>query len=97
MYALENTFFLMFPSRLVPVGRIDFDFFGRTLIELTVKSFFLFVGCALAAGIGIIVFRATNGSWIAFAMMAWVSLALLGGLNVVLLGWAFRRFDVSRM
>ena len=97
MYALENTFFLMFPSRLVPVGRVDFDFFGRTLIELTVKSFFLFVGCALAAGIGIIVFRATNGSWIAFTMMAWVSLALLGGLNVVLLGWAFRRFDVSRM
>ncbi len=97
MYALENTLFIMFPSRLVPVGRVDFDFFGRTRIELTVKSFFLFVGCALAAGIGIIVFRVTNGSLIAFTIMAWVSLALLGGLNVVLLGWAFRRFDVSRM
>ena len=96
LYALENTVFLLFPTPLVPVGRVDFDFLGRTMVEFAVKTSLLISGCGLAAAAGMLVLNATDRSWPAFVLVAWFALALIALLLVPVLSWAFKRFDVSR-
>ena len=96
LYALENTFFLLFPTPLVPVGRVDFDFLGRTMVEFAVKTTLLISGCGLAAAAGMLVLKATERSWLAFAVVAWFSLLVIALLTVPVLSWAFKRFNVSR-
>ena len=96
LYGLESLLFLLFPTPLVPVGRVDFDFLGRTLVEFMVKTTLLIGACALAAGAGMKVLDMTERSWPAFAGVAWFSLALMALLMLPLLSWAFERFDVSR-
>ena len=96
LYALENTFFLLFPTPLVPVGRVDFDFLGRTMVEFAVKTGLLISGCGLAAGAGMLVLNATDRSWLAFTVVAWLVLSLIALLTVPVLSLAFDRFNVSR-
>lgn len=96
LYGLENTLFLLFPTPLVPVGRVDFDFLGRTLVEFAVKTTLLISGCGLAAAAGMLVLNATDRSWLAFALVAWFSLLVIALLTVPVLSWAFDRFNVSR-
>lgn len=96
LYGLENTLFLLFPTPLVPVGRVDFDFLGRTMVEFAVKTTLLVSGCGLAAYAGMLVLNATERSWSAFALVAWFSLLVIALLTVPVLSWAFARFNVSR-
>jgi len=96
LYGLENLLFLMFPTPLVPVGRVDFDFLGRTMVEFMVKTMLLVGACALAAGAGMRVLDMTERSWPASVSVAWLSLTLIALLMLPLLGWAFDRFDISR-
>ena len=96
LYGLENLLFLLFPTPLVPVGRVDFDFLGRTMVEFMIKTMLLVGACALAASAGMRVLGMTERSWPAFAGVAWLSLALMALLMLPLLSWAFARFDVSR-
>lgn len=96
LYSLENLIFLLFPTALVPVGRVDFDFLGRTMVDFAVKTAFLIAGCSLAAGAGMLVLEATNRSWIAFAAVAWCSLVLIALALLPVMSWAYDRFDVSR-
>jgi hypothetical protein len=96
LYGLENTLFLLFPTPLVPVGRIDFDFLGRTLVDFAVKTTLLVSGCGLAAAAGMLVLNATQRSWLAFAVVAWLALVLIALLMVPALSRAYDRFDVSR-
>lgn len=96
LYGLENLLFLLFPTPLVPVGRVDFDFLGRTMVEFMVKTMLLVGACALAAGAGMRVLDMTERSWPASAGVAWLSLTLIALLMLPLLSWAFDRFDISR-
>lgn len=96
LYEIENLFFLFFPARLVPVGRADFDFLGRTLIGYAVTTTFLIVSCGLAAGAGHVALNAMGWPWPAFVIVAWLSLMLIALLMLPLLSWAFNRFDISR-
>lgn len=96
LYELENLFFLLFPAPLVPVGRADFDFLGRTLLEFVVKSAILMGSCFLAAEAAHFIISGMTGSWSAFAIVAWFILTLMGLLLLPLLNQAFQRFDVSR-
>ena len=96
LYGLENLLFLLFPTPLVPVGRVDFDFLGRTMVEFMVKTTLLIGACALAAGAGMRVLDLTERSWPAVAGVAWFSLSLIALLMLPLLSWAFNRFDISR-
>ena len=96
MYSLENAFYLMFPTSLVPIGRIDFDFFGRTLVDLTVKSFLLGCACALAAGFGFLAFQLMNHDWFVFVVVTWLALTLIAVASLPLMAWAYRRYDVGR-
>ncbi len=96
LYELENLFFLLFPAPLVPVGRADFDFLGRTLLEFVVKSTILMGCCFLAAKAAQLIISAMAGSWLGFAVAAWLILTLMALLVLPVLNWSFNRFDVSK-
>ncbi len=94
-FALENLAFLLFPSPPVPVGRVDFEFMGRTIAEYFVKASIMIaaVAAALAVGFGL---APTFGGNLALPLVfAWLTLfgfaLLLTGLGAL----AFRRFVVS--
>lgn len=96
LYGVENLFFLLFPAPLVPVGRADFDFLGRTMAVYAVTAAILIGSCFLAAGAGQAAVNAMHWPWPAFAVVAWLSLTLIALITLPLLSWAFNRFDVSR-
>ncbi|MGR9088843.1 MAG: hypothetical protein ACU841_17505 [Gammaproteobacteria bacterium] len=96
LYGLENLFFLLFPAPLVPVGRADFDFLGRTLAGFVVTSTVLIGSCFLAAAAGQAAVVASGWTWPGFVAAAWLTLALIALMMLPLLSWAFNRFDVGR-
>lgn len=96
LYGLENLFFLLFPAPLVPVGRADFDFIGRTMVGFAVTASILIGSCFLAAGAGQAAVNAKGLPWSAFVVVAWFSLTLIALMTLPLLSWTFNRFDVSR-
>lgn len=95
LYGLENLFFLLFPAPLVPVGRADFDFLGRTMVGFVLTATLLIGSCFLAVSAGQAAAKAL-GPWPAFMIAAWLSLTLIALMTLPLLSWAFNRFDVSR-
>jgi hypothetical protein len=95
LYGLENLFFLLFPAALVPIGRMDFDFLGRTMVGFVVTSSVLTGSCLLAVNMGQSAVTALGLTWPAFVIVAWLSLTLIALMTLPLLSWAFKRFDVS--
>ena len=95
LYVTENLIFLLFPSRLVPVGRVDFDFLGRTLLEFVVKSLIIFVyfGITLAAIFWSNKFMVSSilPPAVGFIVFLLMVICLTGSLVR-----AFNRFDTSR-
>ena len=95
LYGLENLFFLLFPAPLVPVGRVDFDFFGRTLMEFAVVSAILISSCWLTVIAGHKLVEAIGLPWPFLLAVAWILFSLIALLTVFLSSWAFKRFDVG--
>jgi hypothetical protein len=96
LYGAENLFFLLFPAPLVPVGRADFDFMGRTLVGYAITAAILIGSCLLATGAGYMAVQVTGLSWPAFVAAVWFSLTLIAVMMLPLLSRAFDRFDISR-
>jgi hypothetical protein len=94
LYGLENLVFLLLPARPVPVGRVDFEFMGRTLAEYFGKVAILIATVAASAALGLKVLGATGEVHAALAT-AWLTLAAPGVVLVGLCALAFRRFQVS--
>ena len=92
---LDNTFFLIRPTRLLPVGRMDFDFLGRTLFEFLVKSIALSIVVGTGLVVALWVFRQWGGGpWVfAVSLYAVMILFCIGALYV--LSNTFSRVDVS--
>ena len=91
---LENLVFLLFPVRLVAATPGDLEHFGRNVLLgflklLLVAVVGLFAG--LAGGLVYIV----SGSLAAALVVAWVMVAALAVSMVLLVSWAYLRFDVS--
>lgn len=95
LYGLENLFFLLFPAPLVPVGRVDFDFLGRTLVGFAVTSAILIGSCVAAVMVGQKLGQEMAWSWPAMVVIAWCSLTLIALTTLPMLSWAFKRFDVG--
>ena len=94
-FALENLVFLLFPSRPVPVGRVDFEFMGRTVAEYFAKATVMIAALAASGAIGLKMLSALD-SGLAFPIL--VSWLVLSGFGAVLIGFgglAFRRFNIS--
>ncbi len=95
IYAVENTMFLLFPVKPVPMGRADFEFLGRALVEFIVKIVITILGVSVAAGVGIFTLMTLKTTWVLPAVATWLTLTLIGGLATVMMQYAFRRFVVA--
>ena len=96
LFCVENISFLLAPTRMVPVVRVDFDFLGRTLADFMVKSFAL----AFALGIALLTARYALKQWpdqfTLAAVTGITALFLQSALAVGLMSEAYRRFDSSQ-
>ncbi len=95
LYGLENLVFLLFPSKLVPVGRVDFDFLGRTLVDFMGKSVVVFTVLGTARAIGMRMQDASGDSQLALVVTSWIVVAACGLATIPLMTLAFRRFRIS--
>jgi hypothetical protein len=96
LYGLENLVFLLFPTKLLPVGRVDFEFLGRTLVDFILKTIIIVTAVIAAGAAGFVALNATGQSYLWLAITSWLVLTVIGSLTVPLLGIAFRRFKVSQ-
>jgi hypothetical protein len=95
LFGIDNLFFLLFPIRMVATSPGDFQYIGRTMVELFVKIFVLAFGCGISALVGMAGYWLSGGSWAATLALAWLGLLLCGCLLVPCVAWAYNRFDVS--
>ncbi|MEO0385976.1 MAG: hypothetical protein AAF281_00400 [Pseudomonadota bacterium] len=95
IYAVENTIFLLFPTKLVPMGRADFEFLGRAMVEFIVKTVIILVAVSVAVGVGVFAFMTLKPAWTLPALAAWVTLSAIAGLATRVLQTAFKRFVVA--
>ena len=97
IYAVENTVFLLFPSKLVPMGRADFEFLGRAMVEFIVKLVIILFGVSVATGVGVFTFMTLKTTWVFPGVASWLTLTLIGGLATIIMQYAFRRFVVAEV
>lgn len=97
LYAVENTIFLLFPAKPVPMGRADFEFLGRSLIEFILKAVVLLVAVSLAFGVGVFTFMTLGTTLVLPGLASWLTLTLIAGLAVIVMQFAFRRFVVAEV
>ena len=95
IFAVENTIFLLFPAKIIPMGRADFEFLGRSLIEFIVKTLVILIALSLALGAGVFTFLTLRTTLVLPALASWLSLTLIAGLATIAMQYAFRRFVVS--
>jgi hypothetical protein len=95
LYAVENTIFLMFPAKPIPMGRADFEFLGRSLIEFIAKTIVILLAVALASGAGVFTFMTLRTTLVLPGLASWLTLAVTGGLATFVMQFAFRRFVVA--
>jgi hypothetical protein len=95
IYAVENTIHLLFPTKLVPMGRADFEFLGRSFSEFTAKTIIVLVAASSSAAVGLITITTLGTSLALSALASWTTLTLFGLLTLSLMQFAFRRFAVA--
>jgi hypothetical protein len=95
IYAVENTVHLLFPTKLVAMGRADFEFLGRSIVEFIAKTIFIFAAIAASIGVGFATFRMTGTTLVLPGLASWLTLTLIGLLTLVAMQHAFRRFAVA--
>jgi len=96
VYGLENLIFLLFPSKLLPVGRADFEFIGRMLLDFVIKTILIVSAGAAAVMAGLLALEAGGQSWTWFVAASWLTLTLSSLSTLPLLAFAFRRFRISQ-
>ncbi|WP_282181983.1 putative ABC exporter domain-containing protein [Aliiroseovarius marinus] len=95
IYTIENTIHLLFPKKLVPMGRADFEFLGRSLVEFIAKTIVILIAVAASAAVGFATFTTFRTSLVLPALASWITLALIVLLTLVMMQFAFRRFAVA--
>jgi hypothetical protein len=95
LYAVENTIFLLFPAKHIPMGRADFEFLGRSLIEFILKTVVVLIAVSLAFGVGIVTFMTLRTTLVLPGLASWLTLTFIGGLATIVMQYAFRRFVVA--
>ena len=97
IYAVENTVHLLFPTKLVAMGRADFEFLGRSIVEFIGKTIFIFAAMAASSAVGLVTLRAIGTTLVLPGMASWLTLTLIGLMTLVALQYAFRRFAVAEI
>lgn len=95
IYAVENTVHLLFPTKLVAMGRADFEFLGRSIVEFIAKTIFIFAAIAASVAVGLVTLRTIGNSLVVPGLASWLTLSLIGLLTLVAMQHAFQRFAVA--
>ncbi len=95
IYTVENTVHLLFPVKLVAMGRADFEFLGRSIVEFIAKTIFVLAGVVASGAAGLVTFRMMGNTLVLPGLASWITLALIALLTMVPLQYAFRRFAVA--
>ena len=95
LYAVENTVHLLFPTKLMGMGRADFEFLGRSIVEFIAKTFFVLAAVAASGAVGLFTFKTVGTTLVLPALASWLTLAFIGLLTLVALQYAFLRFAVA--
>ncbi|MEL6550304.1 MAG: putative ABC exporter domain-containing protein [Pseudomonadota bacterium] len=93
--AVENTVHLLFPTKLVAMGRADFEFLGRSIVEFIAKTVFVFAAIVASLAVGLVVFRMIGATLVLPGLASWLTLTVIGLLTLVAMQFAFRRFAVA--
>ena len=96
LVGVDNLFFILHPNRLLPVGRLDFDFLGRTLFEFLGKSVILVIVLAMAFFIASWMAKLFPGSLMLFVVVFLVTLFLACVVILLSLAFAYTQADVSK-
>jgi len=95
IYATENTVHLLFPTKLMGMGRADFEFLGRAIIEFIAKTIFILAAVAASGAVGLFAFNTVGTTLVLPGLASWLTLTLIGLLTLVALQYAFLRFAVA--
>ncbi len=95
IYAVENTVHLLFPVKLVAMGRADFEFLGRSIVEFIAKTIFVLAAMAASGAVGMWAFKMTGTGLVLPGMVSWLALTLIGVVTLAALQYAFQRFAVA--
>jgi hypothetical protein len=93
---LDNIVFLLFPIRTSAGNPMDFQALGSAILAMFGKLACVGLVGLGASAAGFLAFYLTAGSMLAVLAAVWVVLFGTGLALMPLLGWAFRRFDVTR-
>ena len=94
IYAVENTVHLLFPTKLVAMGRADFEFLGRSIVEFIAKTIFVFTAMTASGAVGLITLKKLGTTWVLSGFASWLTLTLIGLLTLAAMQFSFRRFAV---
>jgi hypothetical protein len=101
--AIDNAAWLLFPVRVVAGQDGALQNAGRGMTMMLVRSLVLALALGLAAGAGLLVWKAGEmlsasdvPRWVAAGACAWGVLLLMDVAALLLGGWVLRRFDVAR-
>jgi hypothetical protein len=95
LFGIENTLFLMMPTRTSTFSPGDFQIFGRQLLFMIVKGFVVSLAWGLAVLVGAAVAYLFSGNRVAGGAVAWVVLMGFAVSTIPCVAWAFRRHDIS--
>jgi hypothetical protein len=95
LYSIENAMFLLVPFRVMPTGRVDFEFFGRAVVEVLAKMFLLSLVIVISARAGRVASNVVEGSAFVFYATTWVALSLAAALAVWIVALIFKRTEHS--
>ncbi len=93
LYSIENGTFLLVPFRVMPTGRIDFEFFGRSVFEVLTKMLLLSLMIAVSARAGRLVSSMANESAFVFYATTWLALSFAAALAVWIVALIFKRSE----
>jgi putative ABC exporter len=95
LFSLGNLLFLIYPVRLASGTSFDFQTVGRTMLFFILQSLLMMILFGIPAALGGLAYLASGYSVLAFALTAWVILVAEVAPIVMLVAWAFQRFDPS--
>jgi hypothetical protein len=94
LFGSESFLFLLYPSPLVATGSEGFLKMGRVILFMIVKAMVI-GGCALVAFFPAAIVYFLSGYMPAALLFAWLMLLLPAAGVLLLMAWAYRRFDAS--
>lgn len=91
--AVENLFFLLFPSRSVAINLGELQSVGRFIVIFACKGLVLGLTGAVAFGLGGVAYLVSGQSLVVAGVVAWLTITAAALAALPAVAWAFTRFD----